>query len=113
MKEIKAYIKKHKLLDVTSALHHVKELTGMTVVDARGFGRNKATKTFKGTDRNPSDYEPYAKIEVVCHDNIVDEIVSIIKKSAYTGLRGDGKIYISNIEKAIRIESGEEGEKAV
>jgi nitrogen regulatory protein P-II 1 len=113
MKEIKAYIKTHKLLDVTFALHHVKELTGMSVVDARGFGRSRAKNAFKGMDRGPGDYEPYAKIEVVCQDSIVDEIVSIIKKTAYTGLRGDGKIYISNIEKAIRIESGEEGEKAV
>ncbi len=113
MKEIKAYIKSHKLLDVTFALHHVKELTGMSVVDVRGFGRSRAQKAFKGMDCSPDDYEPYTKIEVVCRDGLVDEIVSVIKKTAYTGLRGDGKIYISNIEKAIRIESGEEGEDAV
>ncbi len=113
MKEIKAYIKKHKLSDVTLALHHVGELTGMSIVDVRGFGRSRAKKAFKGIDCDPVDYERYTKIEIVCHDNLVGEIVAIIKKEAHTGLKGDGKIYISNIENAIRIESGEEGDKAV
>lgn len=113
MKEIKAYIKSHKLADVTLALHHVEELTGMSVVDVRGFGRSRAQKAFKGMDYDPADYDPYTKIEIVCRDSLVDEIVSIIKKTAHTGLRGDGKIYVSNVENAVRIESGEEGEQAV
>jgi len=113
MKEIKAYIKTHKLSEVTLALYHVEELTGMSVVEVRGFGRSRAQKAFKGMDCDPNDYEPYTKVEIVCHDGLVDEIVSIIKKTAYTGLKGDGKIYISVVENAVRIESGEEGEKAV
>ena len=113
MKEIKAYIKAHKLSDVTLALHRLKELTGMSVVDVRGFGRSRAQKAFKGIDYDPADYEPYTKIEIVCQDSLVDSIISIIKKTAHTGLKGDGKIYISNVENAVRIESGEEGNEAV
>ena len=113
MKEIKAYIKSHKLSEVTLALHKVKGLTGMSVVDVQGFGRSKAMKAFEGANNDPSDYIPYVKIEIVCHDRLVNEILSIIKTTAYTGLRGDGKIYVTNIEEAIRIESGEVGEEAV
>jgi len=113
MKEIKAYIKAHKLSEVTLALHHVEELTGMSVVSVRGFGRSRAQKACKGMDYSPGDYEPFTKIEIVCMDHLVDEIISIIKNTAHTGLKGDGKIYISTVDNAVRIESGEEGEKAV
>ncbi len=113
MKEIKAYIKAHKLSDVTLALHKVDGLTGMSVVDVRGFGRDKAMKAFKGLDNDPADYGGGVKIEIVCLDRLVDQIISVIQKAAYTGLRGDGKIYVSNVETAVRIETGGQGEKAV
>ncbi len=113
MKEIKAYIKSHKLSDVTLALHKVEGLTGMSIVEVQGFGRSKVMKAFKSQNNDPADYVPYVKIEVVCHDHLVNEILSIIKKTAYTGLRGDGKIYVTNVETAVRIESGEVGEEAV
>ena len=113
MKEIKAYIKQNKLSDVTLALHKVVGLTGMSIANVQGFGHTKAKKTHEGTNNDLEDFIPCAKIEIVCHDRIVDEIVSIIEKTAYTGLRGDGKIFVSTVETAICIETGERGDKAV
>lgn len=113
MKEIKAYIKQHKLSTVTLALHEIDGLTGMTVVDVRGFGRGKAKDA---PDRIMDDlvgYIPYVKIEIVCRDELVDEVVSTIEKSACTGLKGDGKIYVAGVDTAVRIRTGERGESAV
>jgi len=113
MKEIKAYIKPHKLSTVTRALHKVNSLTGMSVTDVRGFGRGRARNAPHRIVEDLVDYIPHAKIEIVCRDEAVDEIISTIRQAAHTGLRGDGKIYVSTIEEAIRIETGEQGEKAV
>lgn len=113
MKEIKAYIKSHKLSEVTLALHKVEGLTGMSIANVQGFGHITAKKTFEGASNVPEDFVPYVKIEIVCLDRLVDEIASIIQKKAYTGLSGDGKIFVTNIEAAICIETGEHGEKAV
>lgn len=106
MKEIKAYIKPHKLQDVTMALHRVKGLSGMSMVDVRGFGRSR------GQDELV-DFVPHVKIELVCPDAMVEELISTLQKAAHTGLRGDGKIYVSNVETAVRIETGERSEGAV
>ena len=113
MKEIKAYIKPHKLSKVTMALHKVEGLTGMSVVDVRGFGRGKAKNAPDRIVEDLVDYVPHVKIEIVCKDDMVEEIVSVIKGAAHTGLKGDGKIYISTIDDAIRIQTGERGEAAV
>ncbi len=108
MKEIKAYIKPHKLSAVSMALHKIKGLTGMSVVDVRGFGRGRASKF-----DDVVDFIPHIKIEIVCHDEILEEVLKVIREAAYTGLKGDGKIYISTIDDAIRIRTGERGESAV
>lgn len=113
MKEIKAYIKPHKLSKVTLALHKVEGLTGMSVVDVRGFGRGKAKDAPHRIVEDLVDYIPHVKIEIVCTDEMVEEIISIIEKTAHTGLKGDGKIYISTIDDALRIQTGERGEAAV
>ncbi|MFQ5779245.1 MAG: P-II family nitrogen regulator [Nitrospiria bacterium] len=113
MKEIKAYIKPHKLSQVTLALHDVEGLTGMSVTDARGFGRSRAKDAPRRIVEDLADYVPHVKIEVVCSDEIVEKVITVIQEAAYTGLRGDGKIYVSSIETAIRIETGERGEGAV
>ena len=113
MKEIKAYIKHHKLTEVTLALQKVERLTGMTVVEVRGFGRGRAKDE---PDRIVDDlvsYVPLVKIEIVCQDDLADELVSIIEKTAQTGLRGDGKIYVCDVEAAVRISTAERGEDAV
>ncbi|NOZ48282.1 MAG: P-II family nitrogen regulator [Chlorobi bacterium] len=113
MKEIKAYIKPHKLSKVTLALHEVDGLTGMSVVNVRGFGRGKAKNAPTRVVEELVDYIPHVKIEIVCLDEIADEIISVIQKTAFTGLKGDGKIYISEIIDAVRIQTGERGESAV
>lgn len=113
MKEIKAYIKPHKLSKVTLALHKIKGLTGMTVVNVRGFGIGKAKNAPTRIVEELVDYIPHVKIEIVCLDEKADEIVPVIKNTAYTCLKGDGKIYISNIIDAVRIQTGERGEQAV
>jgi nitrogen regulatory protein PII len=112
MKEIKAYIKPHMLSKVTRALQKVKGLTGMSVTDVRGFGRGRAKGAPRGDD-DLLDYSLRMKIEIFCKDENVDEIVSLIERTAHTGLRGDGKICVTPVEMAVRISTGERGEIAV
>jgi nitrogen regulatory protein P-II 1 len=113
MKQIKAYIKPHKLSEVTLALHQVKGLTGMSVTDVRGFGHTRSVDTHHRTIDDLEDYAPHVKIEIVCKDELVEKIVSTVEKAAHTGLHGDGKIYVSDIRNAVRISTGERGEQAV
>jgi nitrogen regulatory protein PII len=112
MKEIKAYIKPHMLSKVTRALQKVEGLTGMSVTDVRGFGRGRAKGAPRGED-DLLDYSLRMKIEIFCKDGNVEEIVSLIERTAYTGLRGDGKICVTPVEMAVRISTGERGEIAV
>jgi nitrogen regulatory protein PII len=113
MKQIIAYIKPHKLSEVTLALHKVEDLTGLSVSDMRGFGRTRAKDTPDRIVNELVDYVPHIKLEIVCHDGMVAEISSIIQTTAHTGLRGDGKIYVVPVETACRISTGETGEEAV
>ena len=83
------------------------------MVKIKGFGRSRAKND---PDQISDDWVfdvPHVKIEIVCLDEMVDQIVSTIQKTAHTGLRGDGKIYISSVEEAIRIETGKRGEESV
>jgi nitrogen regulatory protein P-II 1 len=113
MKEIKAYIKPHKLNAVTEGLHAIEDLTGVSVVEVKGFGRSRKKSGPGPMDADWVFYVPHVKIEIVCLDEMVDRIVSTIQKAAHTGLHGDGKIYISSIDEAIRIETGKRGEESV
>jgi nitrogen regulatory protein P-II 1 len=113
MKEIKAYIKPHKLADVTRALHIVEGLTGMSVIDVRGFGRGRAKDSPHRIVEDLIDYIPHVKIEIICREDLVEEVISTIEREAHTGLRGDGKIYVGPIEEAVRISSGDRGDSAV
>jgi len=113
MKKITAYIKKHKLQKVKLALHRVEGLSGMSVTDIRGFGRGKAKNAPSRVVEDLVDYIPGVKIEIFCRNSKVEEIVSVIEKTAHTGLHGDGKIYIQEVHDAIRINTGERGEEAV
>jgi len=107
MKEIKAYIKPHKLAEVTLKLHKVEGLTGMSVTSVRGFGRPKPKGQPDRHRDQLDEYGTYEKIEIICRDELAHEIVSVIQKAAHTGLRGDGKIYVSCVEKSVRISTGE------
>ena len=104
MKKIEAFIKKHRLDEVARALHHVKELSGMTVTNARGFGRGRG-----GSEAHPTP----EMIEVFCPDALADEVLTAIERAAHTGLRGDGKAYLLPVEQAVRISTGERGDAAV
>ena len=113
MKEIKAYIKPHMLSKVTRALQKIEGLTGMSVSDVQGFGRGRAKGGPGRDDEDLLDSSPHMKIEIFCKDEKAEEIVSLIEKTAHTGLRGDGKIFVTPVETAVRISTGERGEKAV
>ena len=113
MKHVIAYIKPHKLSDVTLALHRVEGLSGMSAADVRGFGRGRARDTPNTFSEGAADFVPRVRIEVVCRDEIVGEVVETIRREAHTGLRGDGKIYVLPVEGAVRISTGEYGEAAV
>lgn len=112
MKKIEAIIRHFKLDDVKSALteHGVH---GMTVSEVRGFGRQKGhTEVYRGTEY-AVDLVPKLKIEVVCSDESLHTIVDTMLRAAQTGAIGDGKIFVTNLEEAIRIRTGEHGEDAL
>ena len=113
MKEVRAYIKPEKLTAVTLALHEIDGLTGMSVIHARGFGRGHKERGAQERIEQLLDHVPNFRVEIVCSDELVVRVVEMIKDHAYTGLRGDGKIYVAPIEDAVRISTGERGEKAI
>jgi len=110
MKEIKAYIKEHKLDAVILALHKLEELPGFSVVEVRGCGSQHIEE---GKMCQMKDLVKHAKIEIVCKDEQVEATVAVIEKAAHTGLRGDGKIYISTIDQAVSIQTGARGAQIV
>jgi nitrogen regulatory protein P-II 1 len=109
MKQIIAYIKPLKLDEVTRVLQKVKKLRGMSVVQAKGFGRKEEDDSSHLVVDDLFDFASYMKIELFCHDDLVDELVSLIDENAYTGLRGDGKIYVSDVARAYKIGKGKIG----
>lgn len=112
MKKVEAIIKPFKLDDVKDALHDV-GITGLTVIEAKGFGRQKGhTELYRGAEY-VVDFLPKVKIEVVVSDSLLDKTVDAIQQAANTGRIGDGKIFVSNIEEAIRIRTGETGPEAI
>ncbi|MDA0997750.1 MAG: P-II family nitrogen regulator [Proteobacteria bacterium] len=112
MKKIEAIIKPFKLDEVKEALHEV-GLQGITVIEAKGFGRQKGhTELYRGAEY-VVDFLPKVKIEVVVDDAMLERAVEAIQQAAQTGRIGDGKIFISNIEDAIRVRTGERGVDAI
>ena len=112
MKKIEAIIKPFKLDEVKEALHDV-GIQGITVLEAKGFGRQKGhTELYRGAEY-VVDFLPKVKIEVVVEDKMADQVVEAIQNAAKTGRIGDGKIFISSIDQAIRIRTGETGGEAV
>ncbi|MEL6112523.1 MAG: P-II family nitrogen regulator [Pseudomonadota bacterium] len=112
MKKIEAIIKPFKLDDVKEALQDI-GMSGMTVLDARGFGRQKGhTELYRGAEY-VVDFLPKVKIELVVADNQVERALTVIREAAYSGRIGDGKIFVSSVEEVVRIRTGETGEQAV
>ena len=112
MKKIEAIIKPFKLDDVKDALHEV-GVSGITVTEAKGFGRQKGhTELYRGAEY-VVDFLPKVKLEVIVEDGLAERVVEAIAAAAQTGRIGDGKIFVSNIEEAIRIRTGESGIDAI
>jgi nitrogen regulatory protein PII len=112
MKKVEAIIKPFKLEDVKEALAEV-GVQGMTVVEVKGFGRQKGhTEIYRGSEYTV-DFLPKVKIEVVVEEDRCDTVVDAIVKAANTGKIGDGKVFVSDVVEAIRIRTGERGREAV
>ena len=112
MKQITAVIKPFKLEEVREGLAEV-GVTGLTVTEVKGFGRQKGhTELYRGAEY-VVDFLPKIKVEVVLADDIVDQAVEAIVKAAHTGKIGDGKIFVSPVERVVRIRTGEEDDAAV
>ncbi|PWR25813.1 MULTISPECIES: P-II family nitrogen regulator [Alphaproteobacteria] len=112
MKKIEAIIKPFKLDEVKEALNEV-GLKGITVTEAKGFGRQKGhTELYRGAEY-VVDFLPKVKLEIVLEDDLVDRAIEAIQTAARTGRIGDGKIFVSPVEQAIRIRTGETGTDAI
>ncbi len=112
MKKIEAIIKPFKLDEVKEALHDV-GVKGLTVTEAKGFGRQKGhTELYRGAEY-VVDFLPKVKIEVVLEDGQVERAVEAIQTAAHTGRIGDGKIFVCAVEEALRIRTGEKGPDAL
>ena len=112
MKKIEAIVKPFKLEEVKDALAEV-GVVGMSVSEVKGFGRQKGhTEIYRGSEYTV-DFLPKVKIETVVSDNQVDDAIAAITKSANTGKIGDGKIFVTPIEQAIRIRTGDKDEEAL
>jgi nitrogen regulatory protein P-II 1 len=112
MKKIEAILKPYKLDDVKDALNDI-GVAGLTVIEAKGFGRQKGhTELYRGAEY-VVDFLPKIKIEVVVDDGQVDAAIKAIMDTANTGRIGDGKIFVSTVERVIRIRTGEEGADAI
>ncbi|KFG68560.1 MULTISPECIES: P-II family nitrogen regulator [Microvirga] len=112
MKKIEAIIKPFKLDEVKEALQEV-GLQGITVIEAKGFGRQKGhTELYRGAEY-VVDFLPKVKLEIVLNDDMADAAIEAIRKAAQTGRIGDGKIFVSTVEEAVRIRTGETGSDAI
>ena len=112
MKKVEAVVKPFKLDEVREALSDF-GVTGLTVTEVKGFGRQKGhTELYRGAEY-VVDFLPKVKVEVIIADTLVERAIEAIIKAARTGKIGDGKIFVTNVEQAVRIRTGESGEAAV
>ncbi len=112
MKKLECIIKPFKLEEVKEALGEI-GISGMTVSEVKGFGRQKGhTELYRGTEYNV-DFLPKVKIEVIVPDDLVDKAIEAVQATARTGKIGDGKIFVLPVEEVVRIRTGEKGEKAI
>ena len=113
MKKIEAIIKPIKLSKVKDALHEL-GISGMTVLDVKGFGRQRgSTGGIYNDDNYDDEFLAKMKLEVIVENNQVEAVIDSIKSAAYSGKIGDGKIFLSNIEQVLRIRTGEKDSEAV
>ena len=112
MKKVEAIVKPFKLDEVREALSEL-GVTGLTVTEVKGFGRQKGhTELYRGAEY-VVDFLPKVKVEVIVPDSLVERAIEAVIKAARTGKIGDGKIFVTNVEQVVRIRTGESGEAAV
>jgi nitrogen regulatory protein P-II 1 len=112
MKKVEAIIKPFKLDEVREALSEI-GVSGLTVTEVKGFGRQKGhTELYRGAEY-VVDFLPKVKVEVIVADNLVERVIEAVIKAARTGKIGDGKIFVTSVEQVVRIRTGESGEAAV
>ena len=112
MKKIEAIIKPLKLSSVKDALHEI-GLSGMTILDVKGFGRQRGQDGLNKNDDYDDEFLAKIKIEIIVEDAMTEKAIESIQNAAYSGKIGDGKIFVSNIENVQRIRTGEKGSDAV
>lgn len=113
MKEIKAIIRPFKLDEVVTELHKIEGLPGLTISEIKGFGKSKAKSAKDAIAEGLHLYIKRMKIEIVVHNDLVDEVVDTIQKIAHTGNTGDGKIFVIDVNNTIKIRTNERGEAAI
>ncbi len=113
MKQVIAFIKPQQLSLVAMGLRDILELTGMSIGEGQGFGRGRARGAAGRMIEDEMAYLPHLRIEVFCRDELLEEVVACIATNAHTGLKGDGKIYVTEVVEAARISNGERGLAAV
>ena len=113
MKLVIAYIKPFMLNKVVLALHDINLLSGVSVSDARGFGRGRAATAPDRITEASLNLLPRIRLEAACMDETVDQVVTTIEQNSHTGRRGDGKIYVVDLDQAVRISTGERGRAAL
>ena len=112
MKKIEAYIQPFMLRKVEESLRAI-HIHGMSVIEAKGFGREKDESFPHHATDNVIDFTPKTKIEIICSDADCDKIAETLRKAAHTGRKGDGKIFVYDVERAVSILSGKQGEEAI
>lgn len=112
MKKIEAIIKPFKLDDVKDKLNEI-GVKGITVIEVKGFGRQKGhTELYRGAEYTV-DFLPKTKLEIIVSDDLLDDTINVIMQAAQTGKIGDGKIFVLDLQEVIRIRTGERGEEAI
>ena len=113
MKKIEAFIKARRLDEVAGLLHLIDGLTGVSVHEIKGFGRGRGSDDPESELKGTFSWVPHVKLEVYCSEQLQKQVIDAIIKGAHTGLRGDGKVYVSAVENATRISTGERDDKAI
>jgi len=112
MKKLECIIRPHKLEEVREALDKV-DVHGMTVIEVRGFGRQKGhTEHYRGVEYK-AEFLPKIKLEILVRDDQVAEVINAVQEAAKTGKFGDGKIFVTGVEDTLRIRTGDRGEQAI
>lgn len=113
MQEIKAIIRPFKLDDVITALHKIEGLPGITISDIRGFGKSKAKGAPDAFQEGLHHFVKMVKLELVVHNDMVEQVVDTIQQIAHTGNPGDGKIFVVDVKETVKIRTNERGEQAI